>query len=144
MPQDNDLAGFDILSKGAVKITNVDAYSIDGGDAAGKIFTSGSVTMDAIGSDYSYLYYGATNGLWIDAGGAITLKRMEVYNNNPGYGLLIDDGTTVSITDSYFNSNSLFGLDVTCSGTITLTNSEAYYNGTYGATLDNSSNPTAG
>ncbi len=141
--QNNLLAGFDILSRGAVKITNADVYSNDGGEASGKIVTTGSVTMDAIGSDYSYLYYGATNGLWIDAGGAISLKRLEIYNNNPGYGLRIVNGTTVSISDSYFSENSLFGLDVTCSGAITLTNTNVNNNGTSGATLINSSG-TAG
>ena len=64
----NDLlAGFDILSRGAVKLTDVDVYSNYGGVACGVIVTAGSVTLDAIGSDYCYLYYGATNGLLIDA-----------------------------------------------------------------------------
>ncbi len=69
----NASTAVDILSKGAVKITNTSANYNFLGDAVIKIKTGGSVTMDTTGTYYNSIYNGDTNGLWIDAGGAVTL-----------------------------------------------------------------------
>lgn len=135
--QYNDLAGLDIVSKGAVKCTNCDASYMDGGEAAIKIQTNGSVTMDAPTSGDNYIRYNDTNGLWITASGSVMLKNIHNGSNSPGYGLRINGCTTASISNSYFNYNSTYGLSVTCSGAITLTNVEASNNGSSGAILDN-------
>lgn len=144
----NDLAGFDILSKGAVKLTDISAYSNDGGEAGGVIRTAGSVTLDATGSgyyDYNTFEYNATNGLFIEAGGAVVIKKSSFSYNAGGYGLTVAPGAaSVSMTAFRANSNTpMYGVNITANGAITLANFETNNNSTYGIWLDNSSG-TAG
>jgi putative surface-exposed virulence protein len=137
--ENNDLAGLDILTKGAVKLTNTDANSMDGGEAAVKIVTTGSVSMDAPAGNSNSIQYNAVNGLLINASGSVSLKRVSSSDNSGGHGAWIYNCTTASIADSNFYSNGSYGLDVECSGAITLTNTNASSNGSSGAILNNSS-----
>ena len=134
----NASTAVDILSKGAVKITNTSANYNYLGDAVIKIKTGGSVTMDTTGAYYNSIYSGDTNGLWIDAGGAVTLKKFNITYNTPGYGLRISKATTVNMTDVYITGSSVYGMDVVSSGAITLTYVRVYSNTGYNVSLDNS------
>jgi hypothetical protein len=141
--ENNDFTGVEIASKGAIKWTNAQVSSMDGGEAGAKITTSGSVTIDAPVGGSNYFSNNIGNGLMIDADGAVTIINTYAYGNS-GYGLGISNGTIVSISNGQFYTNTTsIGLDVVSSGAITLTKVNAYSNGTYGIRLNNSSG-TAG
>ena len=144
--ENNTLTAVEIISKGAVKITNATArYNLSGGEAAIKITTkttSGSVTLDSTSGSLFNVYQNLTNGVWIDALGAVTIKKTQLFNNNSGvfgYGLRISNSASVAISDTYVYSNPSYGMNVTSSGAINLAGVQIYTNGTsYGAFLDNS------
>jgi hypothetical protein len=140
--ENNTLAAVDITSKGAVKLTNTTAQNNKaGGEAAIKITTkgsAGSVTLDTTTGNYNYIYNNLTNGLWIDSGGAVTIKMARIYNNSAGYGLRISKSSSVAISDTSVYSNPSYGINVVSSGAINLAGVNIYSNGlNYGAYLDN-------
>lgn len=144
--RDNDREGFEIHTKGPVKMKNVQATSMDGTAPAGRIYTNGSVTLDppsAIPWEYNAFSNNSGSGLYIEAGGAVVLKRVYFDSNAGGNGLTIASSASVSMTDGSATYNATYGMDVTSSGAITLTALSVYTNGSYGARLDNSSG-TAG
>jgi hypothetical protein len=148
---DNDYGGLQILSTGAVTITNLYAGSQDVSGYALEIDTDGAVTMNAAGLSYWEWNdlsngSGSVSGGIIHAGGNITLTGIYASYNAGGSGLTVDsDNGTVTIKNAWFNNNGVNGLSVTAAGAISLTNVSARYNvAGHGAMLDNLAGGTGG
>lgn len=133
--------GLSILSKGAVKINNLLANNMAGSSDAVYIETLGSVSIGSTGMFLNSISNNNTNGLAIEAGGAISLKNIYVGDSVNGYGANLDNTSGsggVTIINGTFSYNKTYGLAVLSKGSILGTNVHADNNITLGAVLNNS------
>jgi hypothetical protein len=147
----NNLFGLDILSKGAVTITNTDISANKAyGTYIDNTYGTGAITITATvidnNDDGNDITHGA-HGIYVTTKGAITLTDVEVERND-GYGAYFVNsassatpGITINaINGNYFTENSGTGLEIHTKGAVTLTNLNTSSNGSGGSGLviDNS------
>ncbi len=136
----NALKGLNVLSKGAVKITNLIADYMSGGSDAVRIDTLGIVSIGATGTFLNSISNNFTNGLTITANGAISLSNITSSGSVNGYGADLSfsgPSGSVKIVNGDFNYNKTYGLTIHSNGAITLTNVHVNNNLEYGASLIN-------
>ena len=132
----------EILSKGAVTLTNINVSNQKVSGYGLDINTTGTVTINATGTIRNNISGNNDSGGVIVAGGNVSISKLDANNALTGSGLEITTSAgSIAITDSNFNTNKTFGLWAkipTGTGGITLTNVDAKDNqDAFGATLDN-------
>ena len=163
MASRNQWTGIEVTGKGAITLTDVEAFSnglAASGEYSGLKLTntngSGGVTIrSSVAADYfdfsNNYYYGIT----ITSNGAVSVGNAIVNNTISKYGLIIDNRTVstltspaVTISNSKFDFNNWSGIYVQSNGSITLTNVSASANGSstndHGVLLDNTSGSASG
>jgi putative surface-exposed virulence protein len=151
----NTANGLQVLSNGAVTMTNIDAWSNFGGNGVKVINNwtgTAPVTIKQVGSWYSGDFYVQGNyfsnneegGLNVLSNGVVTVAFYHA-NANHGVGIDIDSSggvgavTVSGMADRYENVSSNWddGIEIDAKGNITLNNIESYYNSDTGADLEN-------
>ena len=145
--------GLNALSKGAIRLTDVDAIG-NTGNGAYLNNTSGPIAAGVTLININVFSENSSNGLEVHTNGAITTSNL-VANSNGGHGAWLDNcgynGTscttltiapvTVSVNNQFKDNNS-GGLAVFSNGLITLNNIIASNNGGPGVWVDNRNSPT--
>jgi hypothetical protein len=144
--------GLYILSRGAIKVNNLDASlgNANGAwldnDEAGAV---GGITLTG-SNDFSY---NAGNGLLATSRGTIMINDLDAIGNVAGFGAQLDNinaaaspGITLTNTTagaSFFAENGAAGLLVFTKGAVTITKLIANDNGEIGAFINNASSTAA-
>ena len=149
----NGGSGLDISTLGAVSFTNVDAWDNTGYGAY--VLTPGTFTTVAPLVGYNNYGNNLYTGLYVEAGGKVTLTKVSSSNNgwrdeltgDPvsfGDGIYILSTNTIGtapfvFTDIYSDGNTLNGTYVFNRGAVTITNLQGNNNTLYGLYIDQSS-----
>jgi putative surface-exposed virulence protein len=148
----NGGSGLDISTLGAVSFTNVDAGDNNGYGAY--VLTPGTFTTVAPLVSYNNYGNNRLTGLYVEAGGKVTLTKVSSSNNGwrdeltgdpvtDGNGIYILNTNTLGtapivFTDIYSDGNTLDGTYVFTRGAITVTTLQANYNTGFGLYLNQS------
>ncbi|NTW08114.1 MAG: hypothetical protein HGA28_00920 [Anaerolineaceae bacterium] len=135
---ENGNAGIDIDTSGAVKFTQVSAYSNIGSGAS--VITPGTFTILASTTDSSWFTRNSSTGLYVKAGGAISISKV-VAGENGGYGIDLwstnASGTApITLSNVTSHGNSGIGLNILTKGAVTGTTLTVNFNDEYGMYLD--------
>jgi hypothetical protein len=142
----NNDAGLDIVAGGAVKFNLVVANDNDGYGA--QVITPGSFTLMGPTTDHSRFNRNTSTGLYVQAGGAISLTNLYVASNGSrddagdpetyanGIYLSSTNGAPISLTSITSNRNTLDGVYIDTLGAVTVNTLNLNDNTAYGLYLD--------
>ncbi len=149
----NGGAGMDIDTLGAVTFTNTSAWGNSGYGA--HVVTPGIFTLNAPVEGFNWFGNNQDNGLFVEAGGKITLNKVKAQNNGKDWGnnyvsdaygiyLVNTNGLGLSpivFTDITTIGNTMDGLKIITNGAVTINTMEARDNTRYGIYIDQTGAP---
>ncbi len=149
--------GFDIQADGAVKFTLVNAYGNDGYGAY--VVTPGTFTILSSPTGISWFTDNSDTGLYVEAGGAISLGKVNAMNNgwreegsgNPvtyAHGIYLENtnglgASAITLTSVTANHNTMDGIFIDTNGAVTVNTLQVNDNDLYGLYIDQSTAPNS-
>jgi hypothetical protein len=142
--------GLNITSKGTITVTLTNKNVNNNGGNGINLDNSSATSAKAVTVDGGYYQENQLNGIFIVSKGLVTIKNIQVNNNQGGDGININNsfastalGVPITTTRSGWytniNNNAGSGIVILTKGQITLMKTGANDNGAGGAVLDNQS-----
>jgi hypothetical protein len=135
--------GFDIIAAGAVKFTQVSAR--DNNSYGAYVETSGTFTIASSTTGYTQFADNSNSGLYVGAGGAISLNKMYAWGNDgDGINLFSSNGSgtaSITLTDVTSSENTNTGLWIETNGAVTVNTLTTNNNTDWGFYLDQTGAP---